>query len=264
MRNEEGNPKLSAWVRENNELDKESPQLSSELIKSIQNSLPNYSPSQKQLVLLRNLERKTEFPGQFIRIEPKRDIPLAWADCDEEFAYYFETLTERKLVKPLEFRGDYIGKIFFDVQITSEGWDFLDRHERTSVFSDQVFIAMSFSPEMKAAWKEAIQPAIEDAGYKAYRVDREPHIERIDVKIISEIKNSILLVADVTEQKAGVYFEAGFAIGIGIPVIWSVRKDDHENVHFDTRQYNHIVWESHDELEDQLYDFICAQIGKKK
>lgn len=90
----------------------------------------------------------------------------------------------------------------------------------------------------------------------------EPHVDRIDTKIITEIKNSRFIVADVTEQKHGVYFEAGYALGLGLPVIWCVCKDHLPNVHFDTRQYNHIVWESEYDLKEQLYNFICAIIGK--
>lgn len=70
------------------------------------------------------------------------------------------------------------------------------------------------------------------------------------------------MIADVTEQKQGVYFEAGYALGLGIPVIWSCRKDDLKNVHFDTRQYNHILWESEEDYAEKLYNFICAIIGK--
>jgi hypothetical protein len=44
---------------------------------------------------------------------------------------------------------------------------------------------------------------------------------------------------------------------------WTVREDDVGKVHFDTRQYNHLVWKSLDELEDQLYFFICAIVGKR-
>ena len=128
----------------------------------------------------------------------------------------------------------------------------------------QAFVAMSFSEDLKPIWEGPIYNAIKKAGYKPYRVDAEPHIDRIDAKIISEIKNSRFIIADVTEQKRGVYFEAGFALGLGLPVIWCVRKDDLEKVHFDTRQYNHIVWETMDDLENQLFNFICAIIGKGK
>jgi nucleoside 2-deoxyribosyltransferase len=123
---------------------------------------------------------------------------------------------------------------------------------------------MSFSADLKSIYEGPISRAITKAGYKPYRVDTEPHSDRIDAKIISEIKNSRFVIADVTEQKRGVYFEAGYALGLGLPVLWCVREDDLSNVHFDTRQYNHIIWKTASDLENQLYDFICAIIGKKK
>ena len=79
---------------------------------------------------------------------------------------------------------------------------------------------------------------------------------------MAEIKNSRFLVADVTGQRQGVYFEAGYAIGLGLPVIWSVHENDLENVHFDTRQYNHIVWNTADDLQGQLFNRVSAVIGR--
>ena len=162
-------------------------------------------------------------------------------------------------------RGNNIDRpLAFSVAITADGWDYLEKLERHIEERTQAFVAMSFSDDLKSIWEGPIYNAITKAGYKPYRVDAEPHSERIDAKIISEIKNSRFVVADVTEQKLGVYFEAGYAIGLGLPVLWCVRKDDLDNVHFDTRQYNHIVWETADDLETRLYDFICAIIGKGK
>ena len=78
---------------------------------------------------------------------------------------------------------------------------------------------------------------------------------------MTEIKNSRFVVADATDQRPGVYFEAGYAMGLGLPVLWSVREDDLQNVHFDTRQYNHIVWETPEDLRDQLAKRIAAVLG---
>ena len=70
-------------------------------------------------------------------------------------------------------------------------------------------------------------------------------------------------MADVTQQRQGVYFEAGFAQGLNIPVIWTVSEKDKDNIHFDTRQFNHIIWQTTEDLKNQLYDFICGIIGKQ-
>jgi len=52
------------------------------------------------------------------------------------------------------------------------------------------------------------------------------HNEKICDKIVSEIRKSRLLVADFTDNRGGVYFEAGFAMGLSIPVIWMCRASD--------------------------------------
>ncbi len=49
-------------------------------------------------------------------------------------------------------------------------------------------------------------------------------------------------------------------MGLGIPVIWTVRQDQIDQAHFDTRQYNHITYSTPDELKTKLYHRIAATI----
>jgi hypothetical protein len=128
-------------------------------------------------------------------------------------------------------------------RISGAGWSFL-QHPTGLEKGDSIFVAMSFSEDMESAYEEIIKPGIELAGYKPVRIDKEDHVNRIDDEILARIRCSKLVVADFTQQKNGVYFEAGFALGIGIPVVWMCEKGDFENVHFDTRQYNTLVWEN--------------------
>jgi hypothetical protein len=67
-------------------------------------------------------------------------------------------------------------------------------------------------------------------------------------------------VADFTGNREGVYYEAGFAQGLDIPVIWTVREDWLGKIHFDTRQYNHIHYRTPDELLRALKNRIMATI----
>ena len=72
-------------------------------------------------------------------------------------------------------------------------------------------------------------------------------------------------MADFTHGEGGargsVYYEAGFAHGFKIPVIFTCRKNAIKCIHFDTRQYNHIVWETSIELKERLTNRIAAVIG---
>ena len=95
------------------------------------------------------------------------------------------------------------------------------------------------------------------------RVDLVPHNDNIIDKIIAEIRTCQFMVADFTGQKAGVYFEAGFAKGLGRRVIWTCREDDFENVHFDIAQFSHIIWKDPRDLRTRLAARIRATIVKE-
>jgi hypothetical protein len=82
-----------------------------------------------------------------------------------------------------------------------------------------------------------------------------------DDEIISQIRKSRFLVADFTGHRGGVYFEARFAMGLGMPVFWTCRKDDLPHLHFDIRQYNCIDWADPADLAVRLRRRIEAVIG---
>ena len=124
---------------------------------------------------------------------------------------------------------------------------------------------MWFDESMDEVWEEGFRPAIRDAGYEGVRIDRKEHLSKIDDEIIAEIRRARFLVADFTQgetgPRGGVYYEAGFAHGLNIPVVFTCRKDALEKIHFDTRQYPHIVWETPGELRDSLAKRISAVLG---
>jgi len=149
--------------------------------------------------------------------------------------------------------------------VTVDGYTRLTELERTYTSSSRVFVAMWFDKSMRAAWNLGFAPAIRDTGYEPVRVDCEQHIDKIDDRIIAEIRRACFVVADFTQDanraRGSVYYEAGFAYGLAIPVIFSCREDSLKNLAFDTRQYNHIVWKEPDELRISLATRISAVMG---
>ena len=223
--------------------------------------------TEKQNKLLIALSKLMPKPGEEIIIVLDRDVSLAWAEDKEELCFHLQTLHERELIflyfsenKELD---DFSGR---KVKILGKGWERLDRLSTDIGHSTQVFVAMRIGDnKLDATFKEFIKPAIKKSGYKAYRVDRDDkNMDRIDNKIIEEIKNSRFLIADVTRHRNSVYYEAGFAQGFGIPVIWTVRKGDHvpSKMAFDTRQLPHIIWQNNQELGERLSEAILAKIGQ--
>lgn len=146
--------------------------------------------------------------------------------------------------------------------MTPHGWAKLEELATSRIESKQAFVAMWFNNEMTSVWNDGLYKGIEDAGYLALRIDNKEHNDKICDEIIAEIRRSRFVVADFTQNRGGVYFEAGFALGLGIPVIWTVQQAflQDEGVHFDTRQYNHIDYKTPEELRSRLCNRIRATI----
>ena len=125
---------------------------------------------------------------------------------------------------------------------------------------------MWFDDEVDPLYERGIKPAVEAAGYKPTRIDQKLDVDKIDDAIVAEIRRSKFIIADFTHgesgARGGVYYEAGFAYGLEKPVIFTCREDLIDEIHFDTRQYNHILWEEPEDLAEPLKQRILARIGE--
>lgn len=237
-------------------------------------------PDVRASYLLRYFAKKSDFLGQELEFPMEARTydggsitilgseigsayePLfAWSASlrEEEVTFLLRMLEERKFLK-LD-SGDPVSSVV----ITPAGIAELEGMESVAGPSDQAFIAMWFDASTNKAYSEGIEKAVRKTGHIPMRIDRKEHINKIDDEIVLEIKRSKFVVADFTSDidkpRGGVYFEAGFAMGMNIPVIWTCHKDIIDQVHFDTRQFNHIVWSDPDELCDKLTKRILAVIG---
>lgn len=147
-------------------------------------------------------------------------------------------------------------------RVTISGFLRGDELSRYPQSSTQCFVAMWFDSQMHDVYELGFQQGISTAGYDPIRVDRVEHVGKIDDEIIAQIRKSRFIVADFTGHRAGVYFEAGFALGLNLPVIWTCRKDEIAKLHFDIRQFNCIDWVEPDDLARRIQNRIEAVIGE--
>ena len=184
-----------------------------------------------------------------IVVNKDHDFPLVWAAGPNGMNTLHNIAKKKGL---LETGPDYL-------QIMPVGWDRVDALRDRQPNSRQAFVAMWFDKSLDDVWENGLKPGIERSQYyRAVRVSAIQHNDKIDDRIVAEIRRSGLMVADFTGQRAGVYYEAGLARGLGITVIATCREDETGKLHFDTRQYNHIVWTSPADLAQQLHDRISA------
>jgi hypothetical protein len=148
---------------------------------------------------------------------------------------------------------------------TAAGWTEIDKLRQPRVDSSQGFVAMWFHESTEEAYLNGIAPALRMTGFAPIRIDKKEHNNKINDEIVAEIRRSRFLVADFTCEpntvRGGVYYEAGFAQGLGIPVIWMCKDTSISDLHFDTRQYAHIIWKTPADLLTQLKNRIGATVG---
>lgn len=185
------------------------------------------------------------------------DYPLVLGRDGNEFSHFLQTLAAQGLLEEPKGQSAERRTSF---RLTPTGWQVLRELAKTRRRSNQAFVAMWFDDQMQGAWQNGIKAALTDLGYDAKRIDESHGSDKIDDRIIAEIRRSELVVADFTGHRGGVYFEVGLAVGLGIPIVCTCRRDEVNAAHFDTRQYQHVLWETPQELRGLLVNHIAARI----
>ena len=244
--------RLTSWLIEQQRFGEEWPEITPEAIADAKQrqDLPIYERADRLLFYLRRIEPSV---GQILFLEEDQILNAqAWTESRaveqremNDHLYFFIVYLSRKNwidYDPQQMRDSQQTRLIVD-GLTVDGYARLEEVEHQDTSSSQAFVAMWFDDSLTHVWREGIKLGIEDAGYAAFRIDRKEHTNKIDDEIVAEIRCSRFIVADFTQGKGGarggVYYEAGFAHGLGIPVIFTCRKNVLKKVHFDTRQYNH-------------------------
>jgi hypothetical protein len=133
--------------------------------------------------------------------------------------------------------------------LTFAGWERYQELERgVSSTNTKAFMAMKFNDaKLDNMLKNYFQPAVESTGFSLQKLDDNPVAGLIDDRMRVEIRLSRFLIADLSHGNAGAYWEAGYAEGLGKPVIYtcekSVFEDEEKKPHFDTNHHLTVVWD---------------------
>lgn len=256
--------KLTTMLIEMRRQGQDCPKVTPELVMAAQNTA-NMSLHERANRLLVFLGEKTEKVGQLIapiRTPPHPHTPLqmgakAMSESvdDSEVEFLIMSLSRSDFVAVQSNRPD------FPLNVTVPGFQRIAELTSANTDSAQAFVAMWFDPSINEVYENAIRPAIEEAGYDPFIINRHDFTGKIDDEIIAQIRQSRFLVADFTHApdatvRGSVYYEAGFAHGLNIPVVFTAR--DGSDLHFDTAHYNHIMWR-HDDLP-KLRKGLCDRI----
>lgn len=185
-------------------------------------------------------------------------IPPSERSADEkntQALYMYEYLKEQGYI--------YVGRGTKDViqshsfTLSPKGYSRIEELQRNTAYGKLVLVAMQFGQETKPL-REAIRKGVSEAGYLPRFIDEFEHNNQITPELLKQIKNSKFVVVDLSHQNNGAYFEEGYAMGLGKPVIQLCKEG--VKLHFDIAQKNTIIWETESDIPERLKNRIIATI----
>jgi hypothetical protein len=247
--------RLSGWVREQNSAGIEHPRITRDTVARI-TRIPRPGFRERALRVLaviyaRSSEGKFDLFGNTKTLYDLELRGRSYSRDNVEMNTLLRILEGEQLIK---FSGE-------NFSLSVKGLLQAEGLGSSQLSSSQGFVAMYFDDSLNAAWSDGFYPAITDAGFAPFHINEKDYVGGISDQIIAEIRRSRFVVADYTGQRQSVYFEAGFALGLGLTVIPTCRADEIEKLHFDIRHLNTVPWKTPEELAERLSKRIKAVIG---
>ena len=251
---------LSALTRELNSSRNEVPKYDTSNIKDLIKRYPVPdlgNVEEKAMKLLERLKEKSTYFGETVSLDHRLDFPLAYAKNHEEFIALANLLKESGLV---DVKSQNTANNI--VALTAKGWGI--SHGKDNRGSEQAFVAVWFHDSMNDSIA-AIESAITKSGFKPVCIRNEFFSERIMDKALGEMRKSRFVVVDLTGARGSVFFEAGFAFGLGTEAIYVFREGDDVKgspLEFYVRHYQCYSYKDPADLAAKLADAIAARIKK--
>jgi len=202
-------------------------------------------PKEQADLLIRWLAENVAGPGETTWIEPSTHSSIIGAKTPEGFALILRHLFDIGLVtgdlaEAMGAPGRAYATLSFD------GWEYYEKLRQGGVTYRKAFMAMKFGDvDLDQLLKAIFKPSAKQAGFELFRLDDQPRAGLIDDRLRVEIQASDFVVADLTHDNLGAYWEAGYAEGLGKPVIYTCEKSkfEEQKTHFDTNHHLTIIWD---------------------
>lgn len=254
---------LSGLSRELYEVDGSQPVFT---IKNIEDNLKHFlipdikNIEEKIKKLLQRVRAKTEYFGQEVLLgDIETVVPLAYAKNPDELMALFTFMTEKRLAKISVLTNNR--KRMVKMTLWANAWDITNSLEDKNKESNKGFIATWFHDSMNESIN-AVEEAISESGFQPICIRDEHFSERIMDKALGEIRRSRFVIVDLTGNRGSVFFEAGFAHGLGIETIYVYCEEQEKSttLEFYVRHYKCYKYKTPAELKEILRAAIAARI----
>ena len=148
-----------------------------------------------------------------------------------------------------------------NITLTLDGWERYEAEKRGRFEGDYGFIAMQFDDsELDPFVRDIVKPAVKKGiDYDLVDMRDVGRAGVIDDIMRTQIRDAAFVIVDLTHDNSGAYWEAGYAEGLGKPVLYICKKAkfDEDGTHFDTNHCTTIFW-SRDDDEGFKQELIAS------
>lgn len=193
----------------------------------------------------------------------KRPTIIEWVYEVDAFLKKISERTEesKKLITGIKQQGDSFYRcenlVALLRQLYKRKYDNIELPPITK--RNQIFVAMMFSADTASIYDNGYKSIIQSLNYSAMRIDEKDFTGSIMAEITTEISDSVALIADLTGNRGGVYYEAGIARGLQlcnhpIKLILTCKQDffNSAKVHFDVSGDNILLYNDIEDLVIKL------------
>jgi hypothetical protein len=150
-------------------------------------------------------------------------------------------------------------------QMKFPGWSRYEELKTLNPDSRTAFIALKFGDsELNRVVENCFKPAVRRTGFELRLLTDEQPAGLIDNQIRAAILSARFVIADLSHGSHGAYWEAGFAEGHGLPVIYTCKRAawNETKTHFDTNHLLTILWDANNlpQVERELVATIRATL----
>ncbi|MBS4035860.1 MAG: hypothetical protein KGZ85_15455 [Ignavibacterium sp.] len=233
------NSRLSYWIRHHQQGDR-GPKIDTRNIESILQNINLPSVKEQSNIFVSWIADKTNSPGEDV-IQNMNVIASIIGAKDRNGVYYIATDLDKKgIIKAYLDSGDD-----FQGHLTPDGWEFVESLNEEPNKNRIAFMAMQYNDHLlDSIYKKYFKPTLNSMGIDLVTLDERLKAGIMDNQLREEIRNSHLLLVDLTHGNSGAYWEAGFAEGCKIPVVYLCERTifRENKTHFDTNHLTTVIW----------------------
>lgn len=240
---------LSHRIREANDARSETPLLTTYVIDDViaNGRLPN--PTRQAMNIIRFVGDRVAASG-----EPISNLPLSFhaavgSPNRNSAMSIARQLMYASLIKAIEAGDMQSPDEIIRVDLTLSGWGQYEAEQHGQLSGNYGFIALKFGDDVLDPFvADVIKPAVATLGFELVDMRDVSQAGIIDNVMRARIRDAAFVLVDLTHANEGAYWEAGYAEGLGKPVLYLCKRAvfEESGTHFDTNHCTTLLWDTAD------------------